>query len=183
MIKKQSLLARTMKARKQRGLSLAEAGLVLALGMLVAVIAFAGYSFGSNSIKTRSQVSATIELTNNVVRTFSSAGDYTNLTEEVMINSSMVPTGFRNTATAIFNTWGGAVELEPVEAAPNTFTVTVKNVPKASCVDFVTGVASAANIITVGGEEVKAAGAAVSINDLAEECAKAATAEIVITTS
>src|SRR5690606_33578149 len=97
------------QARKNRGLSLAEAGLVLALGMLVAVIAFAGYSYGSNSIKTRSQVSATIELANNAVRTFAAADDYTDLTTAIIADGRLVPSGFRAAdnggTTEIRHTW------------------------------------------------------------------------------
>lgn len=190
MIKKLSAARQAAaQARKNRGLSLAEAGLVLALGMLVAVIAFAGYSYGSNSIKTRSQVSATIELVNNVVRTYSSAANYTGLTHSVMVDGRLVPSGFRSSGTAgagvITNTWGGNVTVGPVAPDNAQFTVTLEDVPASACVDFVTGVASIANGITVDSAQVKPAGATtVDIGLLTTNCATLVDGDtIVITTA
>lgn len=164
------------QARKNRGLSLAEAGLVLALGMLVAVIAFSGYSYGSNSIKTRSQVGSTIELVNNVVRTYASAQNYSGVSNGVIVNGNLVPAGFRSAQgeaageETIATTWGGEIVVEP--GTDNTeFTITLSDIPKTSCVDFVTGVASIATGVSVAGTAVKPVGTAnLDIGTLTTQC-------------
>lgn len=146
--------AKVAEKRKQRGFSLAEAGLVLALGMAAFATAYGFYRSGSNDITTQAQVTGTLSLANNIERAYHSAGNYTGMTTASVAGSGLVPSAFRVSGTTITHGWGGALAVDAATDV-STYEMKFSAMPKNTCAEFVASVESIASIIVVGSTTVK----------------------------
>ena len=156
--------------KKQAGMTLTESLLVLAVGALVAVLAYGGYRMATTQVNSSSQVKGLVQMVGGIKRIFNASGNYNGITTPIVVNAGIVPDDFRKTTGAtgtITNSWGGTITVAPTKlaaAAPipaygtadnQGFAIVINGIPADSCMDIVTGVASAANVIQGG-----AAGAA-----------------------
>lgn len=186
--------------KRQAGMTLTESLLVLAVGALVAVLAYGGYQMATSTVGASSQIKGTVQMIAGLKRIYGSAGNYSGITTTVAVSSGVVPTDFRTTASSITNAWGGAVTITPTTvagaaplpafgaAANQGFYIRVDGIPAANCMDYVTGVGSAATVIQVGtaaaaASTAKAANAPVDVATASAGCAaggNAATAVLVV---
>lgn len=145
------------KKFRQAGMTLTESLLVLAIGAAVAVLAYGGYKMATGMVSVSSQTKGATQLVAGIKRVFGVASDYLTVTNANVINAKLVPDDFKYDASAgtITNKWGGYVTASvgnEAGATPTTkFKLTITGVPKSDCVDFVTGLTSAAESIWVNG--------------------------------
>lgn len=162
--------------KKKRGLSLAEAGLVLGLGMFAFAVAYGFYKAGTNNINTQSQITGTVNLVSNIDRAFRSASYYTDATTTNIANGGLAPDAFRVSGTTINHGWGGLLTIVPAGTATEEdgYDLVFANMPKESCVEFVSGIEGVANGIEVGSTIVKNLNAAtpvpLAVGDLMTAC-------------
>lgn len=145
---------RLSSLKKQTGMTLTESLLVLAVGALIAVLAYGAYRMASSDVKVQSQVNGTVQLVGKIKQIYASAGNYGTAKSEITSSiaaAKIVPSDFKTDGTTISNSWGGTVKV--YAGATNTqFLVEITNVPsEGGCLEFLSGISSAANTLNMGG--------------------------------
>lgn len=179
--------------KQQAGMTLTESLLVLSVGALVAVLAYGGYRMATSDVQVQSQTKGVVQLVGKIKQTFGTAADYSGVTLANVINARIVPADFKvNGVTSIDTAWGGtitpAVGSEAGAVPVTSFKLTIVNVPAEGCVDFLSGISSAANSLwvagtTAGTNDVKPTGGDFNAGRAATRCAAITSAtEVVLVT-
>lgn len=165
---------KNINRKTQAGMTLTESLLVLSVGALVAVLAYGGYKMATDDVKSQSQAKATVQLVGKIKQTFGTAPNYNDVTVNNVVNARLVPADFKTTATpTIVNAWGGNVTPAVVTGNTAQFQLTITSVPSDGCVEFLSGISSAALSLTMGtgaSNAVKAAGGQFNTANAATQC-------------
>ncbi|MBS1196294.1 MAG: prepilin-type N-terminal cleavage/methylation protein [Proteobacteria bacterium] len=159
--------------KKQNGMTLTESLLVLAVGALIAVLAYGAYRMATSDVKVQSQVQGITQLVGKIKQVFGTGATYgTADMVKSIVDAKIVPADIKIGGTAaaptLSNAWGGGVTIVGAGAA---FTITIVGVPSEGCIQFLSGISSAANSMTMGGTSVKATGANFDPAAAATQCA------------
>lgn len=176
---------RLSSLKKQTGMTLTESLLVLAVGALIAVLAYGAYRMASSDVKVQSQVQGITQMVGKIKQVFGTGTDYNNVTIANVINARIVPADFKvNGTTAINNAWAGTI-TPAVGTNTAQFTLTITNVPAEGCMEFLSGISSSATVLTVGGtaaaNTVKAAGGNYDAAVASTRCSAATIGDVVLT--
>ncbi|MBI1891892.1 MAG: prepilin-type N-terminal cleavage/methylation domain-containing protein [Burkholderiales bacterium] len=145
--------------KTQAGMTLTESLLVLAVGALVAVLAYGGYKVASGNVSEKSAVESTARLLTSIKKAFGGSGNYTtNVTTANLAKSGIVPTDFKSDTAAgtVAAPWGTGTSMVTIAgtgtaAVPvNTVPVTLTNVPASICLAIMSGVEGLAEGIKAG---------------------------------
>ena len=117
----------------QKGLSLIEASMVLALSAIVVSGVMYYYQAASDNNKTQSTVSEVMSIVSAVNGLFVGTADYTGLTEKTIIDTSAVPDNYKK-GNEITHPFGGKVNLGQV--ATGGYYIVLNDVPKGPCVNL-----------------------------------------------
>ncbi|HAH9960619.1 TPA: prepilin-type N-terminal cleavage/methylation domain-containing protein, partial [Escherichia coli] len=117
--------------RNQRGLSLIETSMVLALSAIVVSGVMYYYQAASDNNKTQSTVSEVMSIVSVVNGLYVGTSGYAGLTEDVIMNTSAIPENYKD-GQNIMHPFGGTIELGNVLSA-NAFYIILKNIPKGPC--------------------------------------------------
>lgn len=105
-----------MKSKKkfQKGLSLIEASMVLALSAIVVSGVMYYYQSASDNNKTQNTVSELMSIVSAVNGLYAGQQDYNGLTEQVLYNTSAVPENYKNSSTkGITHPFGDNITVGP----------------------------------------------------------------------
>lgn len=131
-----------MKSKKkfQKGLSLIEASMVLALSAIVVSGVMYYYQSASDNNKTQNTVSELMSIVSAVNGLYAGQQNYSGLTKEVLYNTSAVPENYKNTQTKdITHPFGDKIEVGSVgQAGENGYYVLLNKIPKAACINLAT---------------------------------------------
>ncbi|EJQ0214723.1 pilus assembly protein [Escherichia coli] len=131
-----------MKSKKkfQKGLSLIEASMVLALSAIVVSGVMYYYQSASDNNKTQNTVSELMSIVSAVNGLYAGQQNYSGLTNEVLYNTSAVPENYKNTQTKdITHPFGDKIEVGSVgPAGENGYYVLLNKIPKAACINLAT---------------------------------------------
>ncbi|EHZ8762751.1 TPA: type 4 pilus major pilin [Escherichia coli] len=117
----------------QKGLSLIEASMVLALSAIVVSGVMYYYQAASDNNKTQSTVSEVMSIVSAVNGLFVGTADYKGLTAKTIIDTSAVPDNYKK-GTQIMHPFGDEVNLGQV--AGGGYYIVLNNVPKGPCVNL-----------------------------------------------
>ncbi|EMF2439414.1 pilus assembly protein [Escherichia coli] len=117
----------------QKGLSLIEASMVLALSAIVVSGVMYYYQAASDNNKTQSTVSEVMSIVSAVNGLFVGTADYKGLTAQTIIDTSAVPDNYKK-GTQIMHPFGDEVNLGQV--AGGGYYIVLNNVPKGPCVNL-----------------------------------------------
>lgn len=180
-----------LKDRKQRGVTLLEGLLVLAIAAGLAIAAYAVFRNAKSDTTTTSQARGTIALASQIVRLYAQdTAQYTNLTTANIISAGIVPADFVIAGGVINNKWGGtltpSVGNQAGTTPVNNFKFTVTGIPADSCVRYVTAIASSAGVslwvngTTAGTNDVVPAGGTFNASRASTACAIASPATVTL---
>lgn len=128
------------KRQKERGFTLMETLLVIAIVAVVIAGAFALYNVAMSDSDVNQSVSEVQSISTRIQKAYNVSGSpYSSLTTQAGINIGVFPEGMIR-GTTVYNTWNGMVTLT---GTATTFTITYTNVPQSSCASFA---ASSGNI-------------------------------------
>lgn len=131
-----------MKSKKkfQKGLSLIEASMVLALSAIVVSGVMYYYQSASDNNKTQNTVSELMSIVSAVNGLYAGQQNYSGLTKEVLYNTSAVPENYKNTQTKdITHPFGDKIEVGSVgQTGENGYYVLLNKIPKAACINLAT---------------------------------------------
>lgn len=162
--------------KQQRGLTLTESLLVLAVAALVAVLAYGGYKMANANVKSMSSVNSTVRLLTAIKKTFGSNSDYTGITHTLVAQSGIVPTDFAsNSATGVITAPYGATVTIAADGTDKTRAlVTFTSVPSDVCMDLAAGIEGMTDTLSIGGTAVKSSTTPYSATGAAAKCGAAA---------
>lgn len=122
------------KNKMEKGLSLIEASMVLALSAIVVSGVMFYYQSASDSNKTQNTVSQVMSVMSAINGLYVGQASYTGLTDAVLYSSSAVPENYKDkTNQQINNPFGGRLRVAP---SGGGYTLSLDGVPKSSCVNI-----------------------------------------------
>ena len=124
--------------KEEKGLSLIESAMVLALAATVTAGVMFYYQSASDSNKTQAAISEVMSATSAINGLYIGQSDYGNLTEQVLINSSAIPDNYKKNGK-LTNPFGG--ELTVASAGTDTaygYRIELTKLPKSACISLAT---------------------------------------------
>ncbi|ELH2236243.1 pilus assembly protein [Escherichia coli] len=132
--------AKINNKKEEKGLSLIESAMVLALAATVTAGVMFYYQSASDSNKTQSTISEVMSATSAINGLYIGQSGYTGLSETVLINSSAIPDNYKDRSTnKIRNPFGGELIVQP-KGNGNGFGyhISLDGLPKSACVSLAT---------------------------------------------
>ncbi|HID6296800.1 TPA: type 4 pilus major pilin [Escherichia coli] len=125
--------------KEEKGLSLIESAMVLALAATVTAGVMFYYQSASDSNKTQSAISEVMSATSAINGLYIGQSSYSGLTADVLKNSSAIPDNYKND-TGISNPFGGSLKVDAASAADSGFGyhITLDKLPKSACISLAT---------------------------------------------
>lgn len=124
--------------KEEKGLSLIESAMVLALAATVTAGVMFYYQSASDSNKTQSAISEVMSATSAINGLYIGQSDYDSLSEDVLKNSSAIPDNYKK-GGKIMNPFGGELN---VGASTNKsafgYHLTLTGLPKSACISLAT---------------------------------------------
>lgn len=125
------------KNKMEKGLSLIEASMVLALSAIVVSGVMFYYQSASDSNKTQNTVSQVMSVMSAINGLYVGQASYDGLSDAVLYNSSAVPANYKgSTAGVINNPFGGRLHVAPNTGASGGYALLLDGVPQSSCVNI-----------------------------------------------
>lgn len=167
---------RNLRAPKnQKGLTLIELAVGLAIVLAISALVVGVYTTTSRSQRTNDVQTQLTQIASQV-RSMAPQGNYTDIDEQVLINSKKIPDAWvaDNAGTkTITNPFGGTFDIAP-NTDPNAFDIVVTDLPVAACNDIITNSqANFAAIVTPTGTVKELNGAAADAATIANRCTPA----------
>lgn len=125
--------------KEEKGLSLIESAMVLALAATVTAGVMFYYQSASDSNKTQSAISEVMSATSAINGLYIGQNGYTGLSANVLKNSSAIPDNYKN-SSGISNPFGGTLEVEAADGngKPFGYHITLNKLPKSACISLAT---------------------------------------------
>lgn len=125
--------------KEEKGLSLIESAMVLALAATVTAGVMFYYQSASDSNKTQSAISEVMSATSAINGLYIGQSGYDNLNVAVLQNSSAIPDNYKK-GTTISNPFGGDLNVGPATAGNTAFGyyLQLTKLPKSACVSLAT---------------------------------------------
>ncbi|KDU27921.1 major structural subunit of bundle-forming pilus [Escherichia coli 3-373-03_S4_C3] len=128
--------------KEEKGLSLIESAMVLALAATVTAGVMFYYQSASDSNKTQAAISEVMSATSAINGLYIGRSDYSGLSESVLINSSAIPDNYKDQQNIkIRNPFGGNLSVSAKgtnSSASFGYHITLDNLPKSACVSLAT---------------------------------------------
>ena len=122
--------------RNQRGLSLIETSMVLALSAIVVPGVMYYYQAASDNNKTQSTVSEVMSIVSAVNGLYVGTSGYNGLNKTVIMNTSAIPENYKDKkGTKITHPFGGEIEIGAT-AGNTKYYIVLKDVPQGACVNL-----------------------------------------------
>ncbi|WP_251041665.1 type 4 pilus major pilin [Escherichia coli] len=125
--------------KEEKGLSLIESAMVLALAATVTAGVMFYYQSASDSNKTQAAISEVMSATSAINGLYIGQSSYENLSASVLTNSSAIPDNYKN-GDKIYNPFGGELVVGSAETSNTTFGyyLTLTGLPKSACISLAT---------------------------------------------
>ncbi|EKI9506242.1 TPA: pilus assembly protein [Escherichia coli] len=125
--------------KEEKGLSLIESAMVLALAATVTAGVMFYYQSASDSNKTQSAISEVMSATSAINGLYIGQSGYTGLEPAVLLNSSAIPENYKNTTTKkIYNPFGGELKVGSATNGAFGYYLALEGLPKSACISLAT---------------------------------------------
>lgn len=125
------------KNKMEKGLSLIEASMVLALSAIVVSGVMFYYQSASDSNKTQNTVSQVMSVMSAINGLYVGQASYDGLSDTVLYNSSAVPTNYKGSSAGVINNpFGGRLHVAPNTGNSRGYALLLDGVPQSSCVNI-----------------------------------------------
>ncbi|HCN7760826.1 type 4 pilus major pilin [Escherichia coli] len=124
--------------KDEKGLSLIESAMVLALAATVTAGVMFYYQSASDSNKTQSAISEVMSATSAINGLYIGQSSYDGLTASVLKNSSAIPENYKS-GEKIMNPFGGELKVGAATAGKGFgYYIALENLPKSACISLAT---------------------------------------------
>lgn len=124
------------KNKMEKGLSLIEASMVLALSAIVVSGVMFYYQSASDSNKTQNTVSQVMSVMSAINGLYVGQASYSGLSDTVLYNSSAVPANYKGSTGEINNPFGGKLHVAQNTGNSGGYALLLDGVPQSSCVNI-----------------------------------------------
>lgn len=124
------------KNKMEKGLSLIEASMVLALSAIVVSGVMFYYQSASDSNKTQNTVSQVMSVMSAINGLYVGQASYKGLSDTVLYNSSAVPANYKVSTKVINNPFGGRLHVAENTGPSKGYALLLEGVPQSSCVNI-----------------------------------------------
>ncbi len=125
--------------KEEKGLSLIESAMVLALAATVTAGVMFYYQSASDSNKTQSAISEVMSATSAINGLYIGQSDYSELNVNVLKNSSAIPDNYKTNTNKILNPFGGELKVGPANTGRGFgYYLGLENLPKSACISLAT---------------------------------------------
>jgi len=131
----------------QRGITLTETLLVLAVAAALAVAAYAAYSVARNDSRLSELASGTVTMVEMIKQVWSLSGDYSEVTAENISKAGILPKPYKFDGNDIQDPFGNTVTIN---GSTTSFAFAFRNLSNENCSKLAPTLASFAYQITVG---------------------------------
>ncbi|RKP51052.1 type 4 pilus major pilin [Trinickia fusca] len=126
-----------MRQRREKGLTLIEASMVLALSAVVVAGVMLYYQSASDNNRLQGALGELGSIQTAVQTLYAGQSDYTGLATKGLIGNSSIPPSMQDVANnKLTNPWNAEVKVDVVAATPTQYTVEFDGVPAGGCVPF-----------------------------------------------
>ncbi|HHI2658372.1 TPA: type 4 pilus major pilin [Escherichia coli] len=129
--------ARINNKKEEKGLSLIESAMVLALAATVTAGVMFYYQSASDSNKTQSAISEVMSATSAINGLYIGQSNYDNLSTQVLTNSSAIPDNYKK-GTTIMNPFGGELDVAAAGNGKYGYSLKLTKLPKSACISLAT---------------------------------------------
>lgn len=135
------MVSKIMNKKYEKGLSLIESAMVLALAATVTAGVMFYYQSASDSNKSQNAISEVMSATSAINGLYIGQTSYDGLKTDILLNTSAIPDNYKDTKNkTISNPFGGALNVGPAASNNNSFGyyLTLTGLDKAACVSLAT---------------------------------------------
>ncbi|EGV2900811.1 pilus assembly protein [Salmonella enterica] len=138
------MMRNVLMKKYEKGLSLIEASMVLALSAIVISGVMFYYQSASDSNKTQNTISEVMSTIAAINGLYVGQSSYTGLGNAILHSSSAIPQNYRGSGSTITNPFGGQMNITPgdpgKDGAPghdNQYAITLTGIPTSACMNIV----------------------------------------------
>ncbi|EEV9344387.1 bundle-forming pilus major subunit BfpA [Escherichia coli] len=133
------MVSKIMNKKYEKGLSLIESAMVLALAATVTAGVMFYYQSASDSNKSQNAISEVMSATSAINGLYIGQTSYTGLNSNILLNTSAIPDNYKDTKNnKITNPFGGELEVGPAANTSFGYYLTLTGLDKAACVSLAT---------------------------------------------
>ncbi len=134
------MISKVVNKKYEKGLSLIESAMVLALAATVTAGVMFYYQSASDSNKTQNAISEVMSATSAINGLYIGQTSYDGLSAEILVNSSAIPDNYKNTDNnTISNPFGGSLLVGPAgTSSAFGYYLTLDGLDKSACVSLAT---------------------------------------------
>ncbi len=134
------MMSKIVNKKYEKGLSLIESAMVLALAATVTAGVMFYYQSASDSNKTQNAISEVMSATSAINGLYIGQTSYTGLKESILLNTSAIPDNYKDTdSQKITNPFGGNLLVGPANDSSNYgYYLTLDGLSKSACVSLAT---------------------------------------------
>ncbi len=132
-------MSKKVNKKYEKGLSLIESAMVLALAATVTAGVMFYYQSASDSNKTQNAISEVMSATSAINGLYIGQTSYDGLTSSILLNTSAIPDNYKDTANSkITNPFGGNLLVGPATNSNYGYYLTLDGLSKSACVSLAT---------------------------------------------
>ncbi len=135
------MISKIVNKKYEKGLSLIESAMVLALAATVTAGVMFYYQSASDSNKTQNAISEVMSVTSAINGLYIGQTSYTGLTSSILLNTSAIPDNYKDTTNnEITNPFGGKLVVGAADTSNSSFGyyLTLNGLDKSACVSLST---------------------------------------------
>ncbi|CAM8575357.1 Major pilin structural unit bundlin [Escherichia coli] len=130
--------AKNNNKKEEKGLSLIESAMVLALAATVTAGVMFYYQSASDSNKTQSAISEVMSATSAINGLYIGQSSYSGLDANVLKNSSAIPDNYKTENNKILNPFGGELKVGAATNGQFGYHLALEKLPKSACISLAT---------------------------------------------
>ncbi|ECE2104308.1 pilus assembly protein [Salmonella enterica subsp. enterica serovar Newport] len=133
------MMRNVLMKKYEKGLSLIEASMVLALSAIVISGVMFYYQSASDSNKTQNTISEVMSTIAAINGLYVGQSSYTGLGNAILHNSSAIPQSYKGSgdnSTTITNPFGGEMNVYPGAKNTNMYAITLTQIPQSACLNI-----------------------------------------------
>ncbi|ELF16003.1 hypothetical protein A1YU_00026 [Escherichia coli KTE142] len=133
------MVSKIMNKKYEKGLSLIESAMVLALAATVTAGVMFYYQSASDSNKSQNAISEVMSATSAINGLYIGQTSYTGLNSNILLNTPAIPDNYKDTKNnKITSPFGGGLEVGPAANTSFGYYLTLTGLDKAACVSLAT---------------------------------------------
>lgn len=175
------------RARRQKGMTLVETMIAIAIGLIIVAVGIKGVSGAMSDSRSTDEVGDLPKIFTNMQKVYGQRASFSGATQAIFVNANVFPTSMTTSgSTNVTNRWGGAVTVAVTAIAGgtnNALTYETTGVPSSECNNVIPQLDNVVRIVTVNGTSVKADKNPTDLAALTTACSASASNDVIYTIS